>query len=308
MHDDRELARHGDDGTAQAAPLGDGHAPGLEYGPALDPREQGQRSLDEGFAYRPVASLGNRSVAVDFAGSVFARREAEMRTEIAGVRKTRRIVDAGGVGQRDNGADARDREEAPAYRARSHGFEHHPMQHTSHCCRSTTRAASMGLTMASSRGCSASSSSTLAANAATVTAPSLRPKALSVPRILLSIATRFSSSVRRLLSKRRSSWLSVDLTWTVVNHPTRMACAMARASLRSVLTAIAAVAPFKGSLALIDDDPIFVDDTDSRLLKRDIQAGEMLHQTLLIMGRLDPMSCLSDTLEAGDDRNHPIFI
>ena len=58
------------------------------------------------------------------------------------------------------------------------------------------------------------------------------------------MATRFSSSVRRLLSSKRSSWLSAVLTWTAVNHPTRIAWAMARASLRSVLTAIAAVAPF----------------------------------------------------------------
>src|ERR1700733_12435127 len=107
MHDDRELACHGDNCTTQAAPLGDGHAPGLEHGPALDPGEQGECSLDESFAYRPVASLGDRSVPVDLTRRVFARRETEVRTEITGVRKARRIVDAGGIGQRDNGADAR---------------------------------------------------------------------------------------------------------------------------------------------------------------------------------------------------------
>ncbi len=54
VHDNRQLARHGDDRTAQAAPLGDGHAPGLECRPALDTREQGQRGLDEGLADSPV--------------------------------------------------------------------------------------------------------------------------------------------------------------------------------------------------------------------------------------------------------------
>jgi hypothetical protein len=38
----------------------------------LDAREQGQRSLHEHFAHSPIAALGDRSVAVDFAGSVLA--------------------------------------------------------------------------------------------------------------------------------------------------------------------------------------------------------------------------------------------
>src|SRR5436853_6396084 len=84
MHDDRELARHGDDRAAQATSLGDGHAPGLEHRPALDPREQRQRRLDEGLADRSVAGLGDRTVAVDLARRVFARGETEMRTEKLG--------------------------------------------------------------------------------------------------------------------------------------------------------------------------------------------------------------------------------
>jgi hypothetical protein len=73
MQDDREFARHGDDCATQPATfIGDGHAPCLQRGPSLDAREQGQRSLHEHFAHSPIAAFGDRSVAVDFAGSVLA--------------------------------------------------------------------------------------------------------------------------------------------------------------------------------------------------------------------------------------------
>ena len=81
------------------------------------------------FAYRSVTGFGDRPVAIDLAGRVFARRKTEMRPEIAGMGKACRIIDAGGIGQRDNGAHTRYREKAPAHHVRPHGLEHHPMQH-----------------------------------------------------------------------------------------------------------------------------------------------------------------------------------
>jgi hypothetical protein len=49
--------------------------------------------------------------------------------EVTGVAKARWIIDAGGIGQCDDGADTRHGQQAPAHRAGSHGLEHHPMQH-----------------------------------------------------------------------------------------------------------------------------------------------------------------------------------
>jgi len=46
-------------------------------------------------------------------------------------------------------------------------------------------------------------------------------------------------------------------------------------------------------LTFDDDGPILVDDTDGRLLKRDIQAGEMLHGILLMMAWAQPY-CRAD--------------
>lgn len=43
------------------------------------------------------------------------------------------------------------------------------------------------------------------------------------------------------------------------------------------------------SLALGDDDPVLVDDTDSRLIEQNIQASKILHENLLIMTRPDPI-------------------
>src|SRR5438105_1402263 len=70
--------------------------------------------------------------------------------------------------------------------------------------------------------------------------PTFSPNAFSVPRISFSSVTRLVRSVFRLVSRRRSSWLSAVLTCTAVNQPTRIAWAIARASFRSVFTAIAA--------------------------------------------------------------------
>jgi hypothetical protein len=95
----------------------------------MDAREQGQRRLHERFAHGPIAGLGDRSIAVDLAGSVLAWGQAEVWTDISRTEEARRIIDAGGVGQSDDGADTMHREQAPAYRACLHGLEHHPVQH-----------------------------------------------------------------------------------------------------------------------------------------------------------------------------------
>jgi hypothetical protein len=39
MHDDRELARHGDDRATEPTAFGDGRAPGLQRGPSMDAGE-----------------------------------------------------------------------------------------------------------------------------------------------------------------------------------------------------------------------------------------------------------------------------
>src|SRR3954469_1416721 len=82
----------------------------------------------------------------------------------------------------------------------------------SNCSRSAWRAASIGFTIACSRGRSAVSSSTRASNAAVDTGPTLRPKALRVPRISFSSLTRLVCNVLRLVSSSRSSWLSAVFT------------------------------------------------------------------------------------------------
>jgi hypothetical protein len=61
------------------------------------------------------------------------------------------------------------------------------------------------------------------------------------------------------------------------------------------------------SLAFADDDPILVDDTNSRLVERDIQTSEILHENLLIMTRPDPIVVPSSG-GRGDDRNRPILV
>jgi hypothetical protein len=63
----------------------------------------------------------------------------------------------------------------------------------------------------------------------------------------------------------------------------------------------------RDGLTFGDDDPVFIDDTDSRLLQRDIQAREILHENLLNLTRPD---CRAYQYSGGrgDDRNHPIFM
>ena len=70
------------------------------------------------------------------------------------------------------------------------------------------------------------------------------------------------------------------------------------------------VVRLRGRLTFDDDDPILVNDTDSRLLKRDIQAGVILHQTLPILWpRPDPIVVpIRHSGGRADDRNHPICI
>lgn len=78
VHDHRQLPRNRDGGTTDPAPLGDGHAPGLERRPARHPCQQGMRRQEQRLPRKLVSAFADRAVTVDLAGRILARRQAEM--------------------------------------------------------------------------------------------------------------------------------------------------------------------------------------------------------------------------------------
>jgi hypothetical protein len=78
-----------------------------------------------------------------------------------------------------------------------------------------------------------------ASNLAMPTIPTFRPKLRSVPRRSFSMSVAFASNNCRLVSSIRRFWLANVLTCTGRHRPTRIMCAMPRASLRSLLLSCA---------------------------------------------------------------------
>ncbi len=68
--------------------------------------------------------------------------------------------------------------------------------------------------------------------------PGLRPKPRRMPRMLISMSWSLPRMSMRAVSRARTSWAGTDLQWTDLNQPSRINCAMPRASFLSVFTGI----------------------------------------------------------------------
>jgi hypothetical protein len=82
-----------------------------------------------------------------------------------------------------------------------------------------------------------------AANRRGVVAPTFSPKPRKMPRRLASTSRSFDCTSLRAVSSARVSWAILDLQYTDRNQPSRINCAIPRASLRSDFTGIALHAP-----------------------------------------------------------------
>src|SRR6266851_3339691 len=99
----------------------------------------------------------------------------------------------------------------------------------------TRRTLSSGSTIAASRGKPSTSSRTRASYRERLATPTFKPKLRSVPRKSDSTSSSLRCSSLRLVSSMRCSWATSVFTCTGLNRPTRIICAIPRASLRSVL-------------------------------------------------------------------------
>src|SRR5467141_1809347 len=80
------------------------------------------------------------------------------------------------------------------------------------------------------------------ANFVRVVLPTFSPKPRKIPRRLFSRSSSLLCTSLRAVSIARISWAVVDLQCTGRNQPSRISCAILRASLRSDFTGIAHVA------------------------------------------------------------------
>ncbi len=96
---------------------------------------------------------------------------------------------------------------------------------------STAWAASNASATTSKVGCPATSSLIRAANRLDVVAPTFSPKPRKVPRRLASISRSFDCTSLRAVSSARVSCAVFDLQCTGRNQPSRISCAIPRASL-----------------------------------------------------------------------------
>ena len=77
------------------------------------------------------------------------------------------------------------------------------------------------------------------ANRLGVVAPTFRPKPRNRPRRLICTSNSFDCTSLRAVNNARISCAAIDLQCTGRNQPSRISCAIPRASLRSLLTGIA---------------------------------------------------------------------
>ena len=81
--------------------------PGLQRRPPGDTGQQAVRGDEQRFPREPVAALADRTVTVDFARSVLARGQPEMRADITRSREPRRVIDRRRKCKSCDGADPR---------------------------------------------------------------------------------------------------------------------------------------------------------------------------------------------------------
>ena len=105
--------------------------------------------------------------------------------------------------------------------------------------RSTAWASSSAFATNSSPGWPATSSRMRPANVHSVVLPTFRPKPRSTPRRLFSMSRSLNFNSLRAGRTARISCASIDLQCTGRNQPSRISCAIPRASLRSDFTGIA---------------------------------------------------------------------
>ncbi len=101
--------------------------------------------------------------------------------------------------------------------------------------RKTRRAASKGSIISANPGTPSTRSWIRCSKPTTPTIPTFSPKLRNKPRISFSIARAFSWSIFRAARSALRFWLASVLTCTGWNKPTRIICAIPRASLRSLL-------------------------------------------------------------------------
>jgi hypothetical protein len=105
MQDRRQLARHGDLGALQSAPLGYLQPPAFERREACDPGEQHIRRLVKGRANHLVANTRDAAGHIGFAGLVSLRRQSKERSGIPGLLDPTRVIECRLVGDGDDCAD-----------------------------------------------------------------------------------------------------------------------------------------------------------------------------------------------------------
>src|SRR5260370_29654419 len=108
VHDDGELAGDGDLCAAHADTLGEGQAPAFESARAAIALQEDGSGLEKIGPRQPIAATGDMPGDVDLARLESSAREAEIGADRGRMLEPGGIVDDGGVGQRDNDADARD--------------------------------------------------------------------------------------------------------------------------------------------------------------------------------------------------------
>jgi hypothetical protein len=115
MHDHRQPAGQCDNGLLLTAPLGNVHRPSLEPRPSGRSNQHCLCGLVEKGSHHGVAALGDPADAAILARLVENRRQSQHRTDCLRVPEACRNVDGGGIGQRHDGADARDCRQPTAY-------------------------------------------------------------------------------------------------------------------------------------------------------------------------------------------------
>src|SRR5260370_11535154 len=106
VHDDGELTGDGDLCAAHADTRGERQAPAFESARAAIALQEDGSGLEKLGPYHPIAATGDMPGHVDLARLEASGRDAEIGADRGRMLEPSGIVDDGGVGQRDNDADA----------------------------------------------------------------------------------------------------------------------------------------------------------------------------------------------------------
>src|SRR6516165_6977741 len=192
-------------------------------------------------AQQGVATFGHPALVVDLAGLVALWRQADMRADRPGMDEALRLIDRRTVSQRYHCADPWGGHQPPAHQVSSDHVEQHLVQHGELLAHDPADAEQRLDNHGQPRKARDEFADPRLVSTATDDAYFQTEIAQRDAQIGFHIQQLALKQLAAVVSSIRCSWATSVFTCTGLNRPTRIICAIPRASLRSVLLICCAV-------------------------------------------------------------------